>query len=186
MAQEWYYMAGGEKHGPYAEIELRSMLLKEELRPDVLVCCEGMSGWKRAVDIAAFQNIQRSLPKAVLPMRREPRRPRKASSHVNTPSSSTESSLLTEPAGTNGKPVPRVPAYVPNYLMPCILSTLFCCLPFGVIGIVNACRVDPLVRSGQIEEAWSASSNAKMWCSTSFIFGLVGTVLIGIIRASIG
>mgnify|MGYP003297500314 FL=1 len=40
-----------------------------------------------------------------------------------------------------------------NYLAESILATIFCCLPFGIIGIINAARVENAFYSGDETEA---------------------------------
>lgn len=74
------------------------------------------------------------------------------------------------------------PPNVPNYLIWAILSTLFCCLPAGIVAIVYASQVDGKVRSGDYEGAVQASNNAKTWTFVSAGLGLV----VGIIYAIIG
>ncbi|MDR0961252.1 MAG: CD225/dispanin family protein [Mediterranea sp.] len=68
------------------------------------------------------------------------------------------------------KPTETVP---PSYLVVSILATLFCCLPFGIVGIVNAAKVESRFYAGDIEGAKRASANAKMWTWISVLCGLV-------------
>ena len=50
--------------------------------------------------------------------------------------------------------VPRPPGeYIPNHMVWAILTTLFCCLPFGIVSIVHAARVDSLSAAGDIAGA---------------------------------
>ena len=58
---------------------------------------------------------------------------------------------------------------VSNYLIPAILSTIFCCLPLGVVSIIFATQVNSKVASGDIAGAQEASKKAKM-----FMFIAVG------------
>lgn len=51
----------------------------------------------------------------------------------------------------------------PNYLVWAILATVFCCLPFGIISIVYADKVERLWHMGEYEEAQEASDKARMW-----------------------
>lgn len=51
----------------------------------------------------------------------------------------------------------------PNYLVWAILSTLFCCLPFGIVSIVFAAQVDSKYNTGDLAGAQRASDNAKKW-----------------------
>jgi hypothetical protein len=60
-----------------------------------------------------------------------------------------------------------------NYLAWAILTTLFCCLPFGIAAIVSASKVDSLYASGQYAEAQRASDSAKKWSIWAAVTGLV-------------
>jgi len=66
---------------------------------------------------------------------------------------------------------------LPNYLVPAILCTIFCCLPFGIAAIVFAAQVNAKTQSGDLAGAMESSRKAKMWCWLSFWFGLVWTIL---------
>lgn len=59
-----------------------------------------------------------------------------------------------------------------TYMAESILVTLFCCLPFGVIGIINASKVSSLYAAGNVELAQAASLEAKKWTKIGFICGL--------------
>lgn len=61
---------------------------------------------------------------------------------------------------------------VPNYLPQAILSTVFCCLPFGIVAIVYAAQVNSKLAAGDYEGAQSASKSAKLWSWISFGSGL--------------
>jgi hypothetical protein len=67
----------------------------------------------------------------------------------------------------------REPVNVPNYLVPAILCTLFCCMPAGVVAIVFAAQVDTKAKVGDAEGAERASRTALIWCWVSFGLGLV-------------
>jgi Predicted membrane protein len=61
---------------------------------------------------------------------------------------------------------------IPNYLVFAILSTVFCCLPAGIPGIVYAAQVNSKLQVGDFAGAQASSNNAKMWCWISFGLGL--------------
>lgn len=67
--------------------------------------------------------------------------------------------------------------YIPNHLVWAILSTLFCCLPFGVVSIVFAAQVDGKRAAGDIAGAEDASRKAKLWAIVSAACALVPLVL---------
>ena len=61
--------------------------------------------------------------------------------------------------------------FVPNHLVWAILTTLFCCLPLGIVSIVYAAQVDGKRAAGDLPGAYKASHNAKMWAIYSAIVG---------------
>jgi len=75
-----------------------------------------------------------------------------------------------------------------TWLVESILATLFCCLPFGIVGIVNASKVETRFYAGDIKGAQRASADAKKWTIVSFwlAIGLVAIYFILIILGIIG
>lgn len=59
-----------------------------------------------------------------------------------------------------------------TWLVESILVTLFCCLPFGIAGIVNASKVESRFYAGDIDGANRSSEEAKKWTTISFWIGL--------------
>jgi RsiW-degrading membrane proteinase PrsW (M82 family) len=64
-----------------------------------------------------------------------------------------------------------------NYLVWAILSTVLCCIPFGIVSIVYSSRVSGLWSSGRYKEAQEAATNAKKWAIISAIVGGVVAVI---------
>lgn len=60
-----------------------------------------------------------------------------------------------------------------TWLVESILVTFFCCIPFGIVGIVNASKVETLYNSGNIEGAERASKEAGKWTKIGFFSTLV-------------
>ena len=79
--------------------------------------------------------------------------------------------------------IPSPPAHVPNYLVQAILTTIFCCLPFGIVAIIFAAQVNGKLSAGDYAGAMQASKQAKMWCWLSFGIGLAVEIVIGILYA---
>ncbi len=48
-----------------------------------------------------------------------------------------------------------------NYLVWAILSTLLCCMPFGIVAIIKATQVDTYWANGNYDEAYAAADSAK-------------------------
>lgn len=83
-----------------------------------------------------------------------------------------------------GGPTPNT--HVPNYLVQAILTTLFCCLPFGIVAIVYAAQVNGKLVAGDYNGAVQASRNAATWSWVSFGAGLVFTVLYVLVAIAAG
>lgn len=64
-------------------------------------------------------------------------------------------------------PVPVAGTYVPNNLVWAILSTLFCCLPLGIVSIVYAAQVDGRRAAGDIAGARESARKAGFWAICS-------------------
>lgn len=62
---------------------------------------------------------------------------------------------------------------VPNYLVQAILTTIFCCLPFGIVSIVYAAQVNGKVAAGDRAGALESSRKARMWAWIAFGTGVV-------------
>lgn len=68
-----------------------------------------------------------------------------------------------------------------TWLVESILVTLFCCLPFGIVGIIKASHVESAYRAGNYAEAQRYSQEAGKWTKWSFILGIGITLLYVII-----
>jgi uncharacterized membrane protein YvbJ len=67
---------------------------------------------------------------------------------------------------------PGVP-HVETHLVKAILSTLFCCLPFGIVAIVYASQVNTKLQARDYAGAQTASDKANFWGNLSIGLGLV-------------
>ncbi|NVO19779.1 MAG: CD225/dispanin family protein [Bacteroidetes bacterium] len=64
-----------------------------------------------------------------------------------------------------------------SYLVESILVTLFCCMPFGIAGIVNASKVESRIYAGDIEGAKRASNQARKWNTVGLWSGIAIIIL---------
>lgn len=75
-----------------------------------------------------------------------------------------------------------------NNLVLAILTTVFCCLPLGIVAIIKANEVDSLYLSKQYQAAAKAAADAKKYsligmgisavCIVLYILFLVVTILV--------
>lgn len=59
-----------------------------------------------------------------------------------------------------------------NWMVESILVTIFCCLPFGIVGIINAAKVNSEWAAGRFAEAERASKEAGKWTKIGFFVGI--------------
>ena len=84
---------------------------------------------------------------------------------------------------TKIKSTPSLPPK--SWMVESILVTLFCCLPFGIAGIVNASKVESKFYAGDIAGAKRASDEAGKWTKVSFFIG-IGVVVLYAIAMAVG
>jgi predicted secreted protein len=66
---------------------------------------------------------------------------------------------------------------IPNYLVQSILVTLFCCIPLGIVAIVNAAQVNVKIKAGDIEGAMESSRKANKWSWYSVVAAAIYGVI---------
>ena len=71
---------------------------------------------------------------------------------------------------------------VSSHLLPAIIVTLLCCLPFGIVAIVYAAKVKGRLNAGDYSGAIKASDRAKTWCWVALCSGVI-YLIIGILAA---
>ena len=81
----------------------------------------------------------------------------------------------------NPQQPPLLPQPPPkNWLVESILVTIFCCLPFGIVGIVNASQVNSKLAAGDYNGALHSSKEAAKWVKLGFWIG-IGVIVLYII-----
>ncbi|MCV7279205.1 CD225/dispanin family protein [Mycolicibacterium flavescens] len=86
------------------------------------------------------------------------------------------------PQGYGYGPPPGVPPQQPDSnLVWGILVTVLCCLPFGIVSIINAAKVSGLWGQGQYAQAQKAADDAKKWAIWGAIAGVVVIVIYGVV-----
>jgi len=61
----------------------------------------------------------------------------------------------------------------PNYLAWAIITTILCCIPFGIVSIIYAAQVNSKWAIGDFTGAAIASKNAKVWAWVAFAAGII-------------
>jgi uncharacterized membrane protein len=76
-----------------------------------------------------------------------------------------------------GMPQQRPPMKPDSNLVWAILATVLCCLPFGIVAILAATKVDTLYAQGQYAAAEQASADARKWSIVAAAASLIATAL---------
>ena len=159
---EWYYAKHGKQEGPVDLATLQGMLNSGQVAPTDLVWHERMDEWTAAQEVPELnpQPVQPLAPTMVPP------------GGTQIPQAGIPQVGMQQPMHA-----PVAHQHIPNYLVPAILVTIFCCWPFGIPAIVFAAKVDGMVSRGDIAGALDSSNKAKTWAWVSFGSGLVFVVL---------
>lgn len=164
MRQYYYVDAGGKQAGPVGKHELKSRNIGRQ----TMVWCEGMSGWAPAGSVAELNEIFANIP----PSPPSPSVPSSYPSAAPTPSPFNQAQ-------------PQVQQKPSSYMWLGICTTLLCCLPFGIVSIYYASKVDSSMAQGNYDAAVKNSNNARTWgivsaavgfivCFLAFVVGMAG------------
>ena len=75
------------------------------------------------------------------------------------------------------EPVQTKPIMPNTWLVQSILATICCCLPFGIVGIVNATKVESYYMRGDYANAIRCSESAKKWTIWAVVSAVIIVVL---------
>jgi hypothetical protein len=168
--KQYYYLEGSQQLGPFTLEELRS----KPIKPDTKVWTQGLPDWLAA---SAVPEINEWLTGAGTPPF-NPALPPVQVPPVSRPFQESYTPNQPLAAGTGIRPK--------TWLVESILATLFCCLPFGIAGIVNASNVDSRYANGDFAGAQRASEEAGKWTKISFFVAIglwvlyIAAIIIGI------
>ena len=161
MNKYYYIDAQRQTVGPFTV----SQLAAEGIRPDTLVWCEGMPEWIRASNIPELQSILCS----------------------NVPPMPGYQGNQYQQAGASNQPS-NAPQYEKpqSYLWLGILTTILCCLPFGIVSIVYASKVDSYWYAGKYDAARDSSLKARNWGIASAVSAaVIYFIYFGVLGASL-
>ena len=153
MTKYFYVDKSGQQAGPIS-IENFSAC---GIMKDTLVWCEGMSDWKKAEEVEELKHLFVVATPPLPP----------------TPPIGGNAGLPPTPP-TPSSPTDQRPD---NYLVWTILTTILCCLPLGIPGIIYATKVEKLWNAGDRAGAQNAAEQAKMWCFISLGGGVLSFII---------
>lgn len=149
--KQYFYSDGLAKQGPFSLEELK----EQKISRNTMVWHHPMEKWRPAEEFPELQEM------FVL----EPPKP---------PIAARTEERNTGAGFSYGRRPPR------SWLVESILVTLFCCMPFGIAGIVNAARVESRFSAGDLEGAQRSSDEAGKWTKIGFWLAVAGAVIYGV------
>jgi hypothetical protein len=143
--QSYYYLNGKVQVGPFSLDKLK----QEPVGPDTLVWNKSLPDWVEARMLPELQ---------VFFVAPQPPSPPPPPSPTDTQSANYQPPYRS----TFGNQTVR-PPMPDNYLVWAILTTVLCCMPFGIVSIVQSNKVNSAYYAGDYEGAARASESAKKW-----------------------
>lgn len=119
-------------------------LKEKEISRETMIWFQELGEWKPAEEVPELTEIFKLVPPPII----------KTTSNYNNVKN------------LNNQKPPK------TWLVESILVTLFCCLPFGIAGILYAATVESRFYAGDIEGANRSSADAKKWTRISFWSGI--------------
>ena len=190
---KYYVILNGESTGPYEEAQLQTMGLKR----DTMVWREGMQQWQRADSLqelsylfggnnpAGGYNQGGYNPAGGYNQggyNQGGYNPAGYNQGGYNPTGGYNQGGY-NPGGYNQGGRPPMPE---SYLVWAILATILCCVPLGIVSIVNAAGVSSAYNAGDYDLAVKKSENAKKWAIISAVCGIVASILYAIILIAEG
>lgn len=160
----WYYInSQGQQVGPVDKDSLRTA----GLCSSSMVWREGMAQWQTAGSMPELADVLAPAANTYNPAQAQT--PPPPAGGCAMPGYGQQS--YGQPQGTPPQ----------SYMWAAVLTTCFCCLPFGVVAIVNASKVDDAWRMGNHQLANDYSQKAKKWSLWALISGLAVLLLYGLL-----
>jgi hypothetical protein len=160
---EIYLHRNGQQQGPYAKEQLKEL----NVTADTPVWYDGLGDWTRASEApeTAFLFEQTTPPP-----------------FGGAASQADQAHQSYARAMYDAESKPRCPD---NNLVWAILTTVLCCIPFGVVAIIKATSVNDKYNRGDYDGAEKAAKSARTWCIVGVISSIVVWSLYIIIYAAI-
>ena len=135
-------------------------LMKHGIRPDAKIWFEGLPQWIDASDVSELKKCLRSSGAECLTTQSY------KASHYNRYDDIYKPPFNQTISEEERRKLQKVSPK--TWLFESILVTIFCCLPFGIVGIVYASKVNTLWQEGKYADSLKASEIAERWTRLGF------------------
>lgn len=173
MGQYFYLTPQNEQKGPVEASQLTAL----GVNANTLVWTEGMAQWTPAGQVQELASFFAPAAQPATPptpsYAAQQVAPQPAPQPAQQAAPQSVVYVQTNPSGTSQPAIPK-PG---NNMILAVLTTVFCCLPLGIVGIVYASKVDGLYFAGDYAGALSAAKSARTWS----VIGIVASLVISVI-----
>ena len=169
MGQYFYLTPQNEQKGPVEAGQLVAL----GVNANTLVWTEGMAQWAPAGQVQELASFFAPAAKPATPPPPSYAAQQPAPQPAQQAAPQSVVYVQTNPSGTSQPAMPK-PG---NNMILAVLTTVFCCLPLGIVGIVYASKVDGLYLAGDYAGALSAAKSARTWS----VIGIVASLVISLI-----
>ena len=174
MEKEYYYLKNGMKQGPFTLDALK----KEPINPDTQVYHSEALDFAPARTFPELQSFFAEDRGTTVDESNYNRREPNYNTSASTPSPQTAFEAAGNGASSSTyNPNMQRPPMPENYLVWAILSTIFCCIPLGIVSIIHSTKVSSAYAAGDYEGALKASKDAKKWAIWGAVAGGVFIVI---------
>ena len=169
-----YYIIdnNGNQVGPISEVLFNNY----GVTASTLVWCEGMPEWKHASEVPELRHLFGPSIPPTPPVTPPPYQEPQQNGNGWTPQPPTNNwqqpQQWGQPQQQWGQPQYEQPC-PPTYLAWAIVVTLLCCIPFGVVAIIYASKVQSQWQQGDYIGAQRSSQQAKTWTIVAAASSLV-------------
>lgn len=170
MNDYFYLDNNNQQQGPVSPLYFAA----HNITPETKVWCNGMKDWTRAGDVDELRSYFTNTQQTTTPP------PPPAGNNGTAYNQGYNQGYNQTPnygQATNGNQQPNMQPCPDSNLVWAILTTVLCCLPFGIVAIIYACKVNDRFAMGDIQGAYDASEKAKKWS----IYGAAASLVICIL-----
>ena len=193
--EQWFYQDNQTRHGPVSAEEIKSLLAGGIITPSTLIWSKNLDDWKPLREVADFANAPSGVSPPPSPVADNSDKSEATNNGLadklralsdlhkegilSDAEYASEKERLLSGNTTRGSSSDasgqqeEQPPCPPNNLAGAIFATLCCCLPFGIVAIIKATKVNGIYEREGYDAALAAAEDAKKWVLIAVAAGLV-------------
>jgi len=162
----YYYMDGQTRKGP---IELHQMV--KEITLDSYIWCEGMENWQKASSVPAVVDAYNENKNNQFDAQNN-----SVNQFSNNNYYADGNNNYTD-GNTDYRNVQNNGQKMQNYFVLSLVCLLLCCVPLGIVSLINSRNCDKALMEGNTRLAEEYAQKAKKWAILGMILGFVFQII---------